>query len=343
MRPQVSVLLPTRNRSRLLRRAINSVQRQTYQDIEILVLDDGSSDDTPAVLKNLSRQDPRLHWVRRDTSRGLADALNTLISMSRGRWLARMDDDDICHQRRLEIQLEWMHSRGVDVCGTWYRRRSIVGTSIARPPIDDAMIRAELLFQPPLLHPSVVFRRELIERHRPYSTEYPHAEDYELWVRLAPYVKFGNVPEVLLDYTLSPQQVSRRHNSGQVISARRIRETHLKTMGIRCNDMQLTMHCRLRDPSPIEDTDALDRIEEWLMTLKAHLTASAAPVIHRQWFLAAVRAAGMGPCVYKKFAASPLADTIPACRQAILKLMCLTRLRYRSLIYDWLEPLASMG
>lgn len=343
MSPLVSVLLPTRDRSRALRHAIHSIQRQSLNDLEILILDDGSKDSTPEVLKNISLLDSRVRWVRRDESRGLADALNTLISMSRGRWLARMDDDDISHPRRLEIQIKWMRDRELDVCGTWYRRRSMLGNSIARPPVDDATIRAELFFQPPLLHPSVMFHRKVIERYGVYSTEYSHAEDYELWVRLAPRVKFGNVPEVLLDYTLSPKQVSRRHNRTQALTARRIRESYLRAMGIRCNEIQRSIHCSLRDPSPIEHIDVLDRIEGWLLTLKSQLAASAAPAIHRQWFLAAVRAAGLGFCVYNRFIVSPMADTIPTSRKTILKLMCLTRLRYRSLVYSWLEPLSCIG
>ncbi|WP_448383473.1 glycosyltransferase family 2 protein [Desulfosoma sp.] len=343
MRPIVSVLLPTRDRHRLLKRSMDSVQKQTLPEIEILVLDDGSSDETPLLLEGLARRDTRIRWFRRDFSRGLAEALNTLIAESHGEYLARMDDDDLCHPRRFELQLEWMQANRVDVCGTWYRRCSALGKSAARPPVQDSLIKAELLFQPPLLHPSVMLRRELVERHGSYAADFPHAEDYELWVRLAPYVRFGNVPQLLMDYMLSRHQVSKRHNTEQVMAARRIREKYLRTLGICCGEEERRIHCHLRDPAPIDSMDTLDRIDQWLRALEMQLPGEARPVLCRQWFLAAVRAAGMGPCVFRKFAGSPLSHDVPRSKWGMLKAMCAIHFRYRSLIYNWLEPLAPAG
>lgn len=338
----ISVLLPTRNRVQQLSRALRSIQVQTWPELEILVLDDGSSDETPMLLERLSRIDRRIRWQRRDFSEGLADALNTLIACSHGRWLARMDDDDLSHPERLTKQMAWMRAHGVDVAGTWYRRRGVCAYSLVRPPCEDVKIRAELLFQPPLLHPSVIMRRDLVERVGGYPTDAPHAEDYALWVRLAPCAVFGNVPEFLFDYTLSARQVSKQCNATQVESARRVRALYMDMLGIEASAEQRSIHVHLRDPVPIDKLEALDAIEAWLWSLARQLPPDVHDVLARQWFLACVRAAGLGLAVARCYATSAFSSAQSNKRRLLLKGLCGTRLRYRGTLYRWLEPLASI-
>lgn len=338
----VSVLLATRNRQRQLARALASLRRQSHAELEILVCDDGSSDATPEFLERLSRRERRLRWFRQERSRGLAAALNALIAESRGAWLARMDDDDRAHPRRIELQLTYMQAKRLDVCGTWYRRVAGWRRSIARPPVEHDHILGELLFQPPLLHPSVMLRRELFTRYGGYSEQVPHAEDYELWVRLMPYARFGNCPEVLLDYTLSARQVSRQHHAEQTAWARALRVRALVQLGINPSAEQASLHASLRDPVALDDLTQLAAIEAWLRGLASHLAGGAQHAVQRQWFLQCVRAAGLGPEVFRRYRASPLARRHKQ-QEALLWALCQGRLRYRSPLYRALEPLASIG
>lgn len=342
MADRVSVLLATRNRAQLLERAIASLRAQTWAELEILVLDDGSSDATPLLLERLAREDARLRWLRRETSQGLASALNVLISHSRGAWLARMDDDDVAYPRRIERQLAYMQAQRLDVCGTWYRRVAGWRRSVARPAVEHDRIVAELLFQPPLLHPSVMLRRTVFERFGGYCEHAPHAEDYELWVRLLPEARFGNCPEVLMDYTLSAQQVSRRFNAEQLDTARALRVQALHKLGIAHSVDEARIHASLRDPVAIDSFDTLERTHAWLCALDQKLSERGRVAVRRQWFLQCVRAAGLGPGVYRRFARSPLAAASRA-QRAMLAGMCAARLRYRSALYNQLEPLAGIG
>lgn len=342
MTDRVSVLLATRNRAQLVARALASLRAQTHSALEILVLDDGSSDATPQWLDRLASEEPRLRWFRREQSQGLASALNALLAWSTGRWLARMDDDDVAYPQRIERQLAHMRAEKLDVCGSGYRRVAGWRRSIARPPTEHDRILGELLFQPPLLHPSVMIRREVFERHGAYSETAPHAEDYQLWVRLMPFVRFGNCPEVLLDYTLSAAQVSRRHNAQQVETARALRVQALRQLGIPHTPEQARIHMGLRDPVAIESLAQLDEIHAWLCTLSGHLRPAARPAVQRQWFLQCVRAAGLGPAAYHAYEASPLAAATGK-QRAMLWGLCQLRLRYRSPLYDRLEPLARIG
>lgn len=338
----VSVLLATRNRRKQLERALDSLRAQSHSALEILVMDDASTDATPELLDHMARMDPRLRWFRREQSQGLASALNALIAHSRGTWLARMDDDDLAHPRRIEHQLTFMRAQRLDVCGTWYRRVAGWRRSIARPPVEHDRILGELLFQPPLLHPSVMMRRQVLTHYGGYSEQAPYAEDYELWVRLMPHVRFGNCPAVLLDYTLSRRQVSRQHHAEQNAQARALRVRALAQLGINATAEQANLHASLRDPVALERLAQLDQIEDWLSVLASTLHGGARLAVARQWFLQCVRAAGLGPQVYRRYRASPLTSD-GGQRRVLLWALCQARLRYRSPLYDLLEPLASIG
>jgi len=342
--PQVSVLVPTRNRAGLLRTALASVQRQTLRDIEILVLDDGSYDQTPCVLDAASKADPRLRVFRNSKSGGLPAALNHLLATARSPLVAVMHDDDVAYPARLETQAMFIDTRGLDICGTWYRRFGHVPGGIAQPPVDDGAIKAALHFQPPLLHPSVLMRRDWALRIGGYSDEFQRAaEDYDLWTRLAAAgARFGNVPQVLMRYRLSAVQASRVFNSEQAALAHRIRARYLADCGIPASQEQVDLHVRVRDPAPIESLDELRAFEAWLVWLREHFAGNpaAAQVVAQQWLFIGCRGAGLGMRCWRMWRASPLAAAISPRKAVVLLALCAGRVRYRSAPYRLLEPFA---
>lgn len=343
MAERVSVLLATRNRAGLLRQAIASVQRQTLRNIEILVLDDGSTDDTAQVLDAARQRDARVRIIRHAHGQGLPVALNRLLAEARGTWVARMDDDDLCTPQRLAVQLAYAQTHRLDVCGSWYRRFGYLPGGAGRPATDHEAIVAGLLFQPPLLHPSVLMRRSVVVNAGGYDTEYPHAEDYELWTRLATSgARFGNVPHVLLHYRLSRSQVSRAFNPQQVTSAQRIRARYLAACGVPASDVQVDLHVRVRDSAPIASVADLRAFEAWLVRLREHFAGDpvAAQVVAQQWLFIGCRGAGLGMRCWHMWRASPLAAAISSGKAALLLALCAARVRYRSAPYRLLEPFA---
>ncbi|MGI8478242.1 MAG: glycosyltransferase [Gaiellaceae bacterium] len=208
--PLVSVLLAVSNGEQFLRAALESVLRQTVSDLELIVVDDASTDATPEVLSSLG--DVRLRVLRNSEQLGLAASLNRGLEEASGRYVARLDADDIAFPRRLERQLQRMVS-GSSV--------AVVGSAVldvdasGRPgtlhlmPFGPAAVRWAALFSSPFFHPSVLVDREVLERHGlRYDPEYLESEDYDLWTRLLAHAEGDNLTEPLVLYRVHPGQAS---------------------------------------------------------------------------------------------------------------------------------------
>jgi glycosyltransferase involved in cell wall biosynthesis len=213
----ISVVLPVRNAAVTIARAVGSVQRQTLGDWELVVVDDGSADDTGGWLRAAAAGDPRIRLVAGPV-RGIVAALNTGLIAARGSLIARMDADDECHPERLAEQVSWLDAHpgfGLVSCLAGYGgdRAANAGyalhvdwiNSLVRP--ED--IEMNRFVESPFAHPSVMFRRELIERHGGYRDgDFP--EDYELWLRwFDAGVRMGKVPRELLVWHDAPGRLSR--------------------------------------------------------------------------------------------------------------------------------------
>jgi glycosyltransferase involved in cell wall biosynthesis len=211
--PTVSVVLPVRDGAATITAALRSVLEQTFTSLEVIVVDDGSRDGTREIVERLV--DARL-TLAESAGRGIVAALNTGIELARGSLIARMDADDVSHQRRIELQVAWLQAHpGVDVVGTGFRALDDAGTEVAVVPtlIDDVAIRRQLHLQSPFGHGTVVMRKDLL-RGVGYAGAHEYAEDYDLWRRLAVAgATFGNVPEPLYDYRLPSAQSGARRRT----------------------------------------------------------------------------------------------------------------------------------
>lgn len=217
--PCVSVLLPVFNGAATLARAIGSVQEQTFPDWELLVVDDGSTDDTAALAIELAAADPRIR-VLREPHRGIVGALHAGSAAARGEWIARHDADDECRPTRLEKQLA-LAARSPD-CGVIATQVEFGGDPVAQAGyalhvawtnsfVTPDEIATARFIDAPIAHPSVMFRRELVAQFGGYRDgDWP--EDYELWLRwMDAGVRFAKVPEPLLVWHDPPQRLSRTH------------------------------------------------------------------------------------------------------------------------------------
>ena len=188
--------------------AVQSVLSQTAADLELIVIDDESSDATPAILKSF--RDPRLRITRRARG-GLTSALNAALRLARAPLVARLDADDVALPERLDRQLGFLaRNPDVGLLGTAAREVDAAGREVAilRPPTGDAEIRRTLIRRNPFVHSSVVMRRSVMEQAGGYDPAFPVAQDYDLWMRMSRVTLMANLPELLVVRRLLPGRVT---------------------------------------------------------------------------------------------------------------------------------------
>jgi glycosyltransferase involved in cell wall biosynthesis len=216
--PAVSVLMPCYNTADTLKEALESLRSQTFPDFEIVAVDDGSTDNTAAILQAWQVQDNHLHVVRQEHA-GIIAALNNGLAACQAPLIARMDSDDRCYPGRLACQVAFLEAHpDVEVAGCLVegfppgqvREGYRIYMDWLNSLVTDSDIRREIFVESPLAHPSVMFRRSVIEQAGGYQ-ERGWAEDYDLWLRLyLDGARFGKVPQVLLAWREHPERLTRR-------------------------------------------------------------------------------------------------------------------------------------
>lgn len=243
--PKISVIMPVYNNALYLQEAVNSILLQTLTDLELIIIDDGSTDGSAGIIHEI--RDTRVRKIFHSENMGIVTSLNQGLDLARGQYIARMDSDDIAALNRLEVQAYFMdQNRSIDVCGTGYTTNYLGPVKLN--PMNHEEIKVWLLFYCCILHPSVMMRRSSVNRlHIRYDHNYPHAEDYELWNRLSTCAQLANIPHNLMYYRLHGGQVSNTHRAIQDDSARRIRLRQLSGLGIQLSDEEYAQLVKLAE------------------------------------------------------------------------------------------------
>jgi glycosyltransferase involved in cell wall biosynthesis len=215
--PLVSVLMSVHNDARFVAAAVQSVLDQTLDDLELIVVDDASTDETPDVLAAFA--DARLEVLRNDVRSGLAASLNRGLDAAQGAYAARLDSDDVARADRLERQVARIRTKPrVAVVGSAVRDLDEAGRSGALHlgPRGPRAVRWLSLFSSPFFHPTVlVDRARLDELGFRYDTSYGESEDYDLWTRLLAHADGANLAEPLVLKRVHPGQASQRRGDVQ--------------------------------------------------------------------------------------------------------------------------------
>ena len=220
--PSVTVAIPMYNAAPHLRECLDSVLAQTFRDFELLIVDDGSTDDSVDIVRSYA--DPRIRLLlnRHD----YIGSLNLLLSEARGKYIARMDADDVMVPRRLALQFAYMEAHpDVDLLGG---NMVMLGTSDCLYDTSGPCRRVtlqDMLAGCCLVHPTVMFRTATVRAHGlAYEADYIYAEDYRLWMRMLQLdLQLRNLPDVLVRYRFSDGQISHRHADRQAATSQRIR------------------------------------------------------------------------------------------------------------------------
>ena len=222
--PLVTIVLPTHNGAQYIAQALKSVLAQTYTNWELLVIDDGSTDETIQVLEAFILRDKRIRMLKNEKKLGIQAALNHGLSEAVGKYIARIDDDDVwIDSTKLDQQVFYMEQH--DEC-------VLVGTNVVvidemgiekmryQLPQDDKLIRERMLVKNCFAHSSVVFRRETIETVGRYSQQkkHRHVEDYELWLRLGITGTMHNLDMFGLAWRVRGQSITAKNKTRQFLN-----------------------------------------------------------------------------------------------------------------------------
>ena len=209
--PRVSVVMPVYNGAPFLKEAMESVLRQSYENFEFIIINDGSTDNSEQLIRSF--EDRRIRYVSQ-RNQGVAKTLNTGIDLATGEFVARQDQDDVSLPARLERQVAFLEgSPSTAMVGTWARilRGGTAQSRYHRHPCDYYSILLKLLLDNPFVHSSVMLRKSTLQDVGNYSLDAARQppEDYELWSRIARRYELRNIPEVLLYYREVDSSMSR--------------------------------------------------------------------------------------------------------------------------------------
>jgi glycosyltransferase involved in cell wall biosynthesis len=234
--PRVSILLPCRDAAQYLPDTIASIQAQSFQNFEVVAVDDGSTDETPSILRDWAAEDPRVR-VLTQKALGIVAALQRAVKAAKGDILVRMDADDVAYSNRISKQVEMLDDNpDIGACGTlvrYFPRQEVQGgaqryESWINTLVDHDDIVRDIYVECPLAHPTLAIRRKVLEKVGGY-TEEEWPEDYDLVFRLwRAGIRMAKVPEILLRWRERPDRASRNNERYSEDAFRRCKVHYLK-------------------------------------------------------------------------------------------------------------------
>ncbi len=223
--PKISVIMSVCNGEKYLKGAIESILNQTFRDFEFIIIDDSSTDRTPEILKEYARKNERIKIITNSENIGLTKSLNEAIKQAKGKYIARMDADDISEPERLEKQVQFMENNPEMVlCGTlgWIINKKGEKIKEKNLKINYNEIKKKLLFNNQFIHSTLFLRKDILNKEGFYDESFEKSQDYDLVLRLASKYQVANLPIYLIRWRVDDKSLS-WSNRRQELSAIRAR------------------------------------------------------------------------------------------------------------------------
>lgn len=265
---KVSVLIPAYNSEKYIGEAIQSILNQTFTDFELLVLDDGSADNTWLEMQKF--EDNRIQLLKNEINQGISFSRNKLMDNAKGEYLAWLDADDIALPERLAIQTKFMDENpDVGVCGSWYESFGS-GSSIVKIPTSHKEIQCRNLFHCNISQSTVICRKNILYKHHlKYDINQNIGPDYELYIQLSSFGLLINLPLVLIKVRLHSKSISAIRKELQINNALQVRKRLLRQLSIQATEEELTLHHQVvksfENPITLQTLQAIDT---WLSKIK---------------------------------------------------------------------------
>lgn len=215
--PLVSVVMPTYNAELHIKKACESILNQTYKNIELIIVEDGSIDNTFNIIKDLQSIDNRIKLVNNKKNLGVTKSLNKALKLAKGKYIVRMDSDDWSYPKRIKLQVNLMEQNpDVVVSGTYIEvcDNKLRYKHIRKYHITDSCIRQHIFRYSPFAHPATIWRSSTMKKER-YNEVIPVCQDYELYFRIGTKGKFMNLNKPLLKLRMHNNSVSAKRGDLQ--------------------------------------------------------------------------------------------------------------------------------
>lgn len=239
--------MPVYNAEKYLSLAIDSIINQSFTDWELILVNDGSTDNSEQIA--LAYTDQRIKYLKNEGNKGLIYTRNLMIEQASGEYIAFLDSDDISMPERLTQQVLFLDKNtDYGLCGTWCTMIDEMGKKMKRinMSVSSDEIKCSLLFTNTFVQSSIMIRRDILIRN-PYDKEYPLAEDYELWCRLSQLYKMQNLPQHLTLYRWHSSNISKSKKEQLDSLVDKISKRELRNIGIDASDYELSIHSSIRD------------------------------------------------------------------------------------------------
>ena len=211
VKPSISIIMSVYNGEQFLNESIKSILNQTYTDFEFIITNDCSTDNSKDIIQEFAKKDSRIKFIDNKKNLGLAQSLNNMIKISKAKYIARMDADDIALQNRFEKQMKIIQNNpDIDVVFTGTMLIDKFGNDICRSwkPKSIKKILQDLQYNNYIPHPSIIIKKLTLAEFDNYDTKFGTGQDRDLWIKMRDKrVKFYYLREILLKYRLNPQSV----------------------------------------------------------------------------------------------------------------------------------------
>lgn len=289
-KPCISVIMSTYNTPNdWLEQSIDSILNQTYSNFEFIIIDDCSTTDIEIIQRRY--KDERIIWLKNDENIGLTKSLNKALKIARGKYIARMDADDISLPERFALQIQYMESHPkVIVCGAW---RRAIGAENKNEIWNIPMTREEqqvqlFFFNCGLTHPTAMFRKSMLDEFDIiYNENYRKAQDYGMWVQCTRYAPMAMIQKVLLEYRKSNRQITYDKKSINIYDAM-VKTDQLLSLGIEASNKEKEMHVAFCMGLEYENSYELrcwvDRLEECNRSKQYFEHKIFKKILYQKWY-----------------------------------------------------------
>jgi glycosyltransferase involved in cell wall biosynthesis len=245
MAPKISVIMPVYNGADFVRTAINSILKQSWEDFELILINDGSTDESLKIIESYS--DARIRVINNQNNIGLSAARNIGLEAALGKYIAWLDCDDVSKPTRLEKQYQLLESdQTIGLCGTWVETLGNNKKQEWKYPTNPEFLRCRMIFDDPVATSSVMLRRSVIEHDcMRFDLDCPPAEDYDLWERISCRSRIANIPEFLTQYRIHGNQTSVMRAEQQKIAVWKIQSRLIAQLGLTASNEEKLIHLEI--------------------------------------------------------------------------------------------------